>query len=142
MGSGILLAASGTFVMVALVVGAATSWWLSRIAPERRRLAHAKAESGSGVLVKNRLLTDGNQHRTFFTALPKFAPNTVAMFAMLDKNRAGLLVVHRDPIGADIDESGIGVFLNNAHPGADIAADVFLMPLGRGKFKQIDLPAA
>src|SRR5437867_9585408 len=59
MGSGILLAASGTFVMVALVVGAATSWWLSRIAPERRRLAHAKAESGSGVLVKNRLLTDG-----------------------------------------------------------------------------------
>jgi len=54
----VLLAAIGTFVMVALVVGTTTSWWLARTSPERRRLAHAKAAS-AGVLVTHRLLTDG-----------------------------------------------------------------------------------
>lgn len=56
--SGVVLAALGTFVVVALAVGAILSWWFSRIAPERRRLAGAKVEHG-GVLAKNRLLTDG-----------------------------------------------------------------------------------
>jgi tight adherence protein C len=54
----ILLAATGTFVMVALTVGLTISWWLSKVSPERRRLAQAKTVTSS-VLVKNRLLADG-----------------------------------------------------------------------------------
>ena len=59
MTSGLLLAASGVFVMVALTVGATMSWWLTKIAPERKRLARVGEVRGSRTLVNAQLLTDG-----------------------------------------------------------------------------------
>ena len=85
----VLLAAIGTFVMVALAVGTTTSWWLTRISPERRRLAHAKAAS-TPVLVKHRLLTDGPDPT--LSRLSKMLPRSPKDMSRLKRrlSRAGL----------------------------------------------------
>ncbi len=48
MSSGLVLASSGVFVAVALMVGVTLSWWLSRASPERRRLARVADAGAAG----------------------------------------------------------------------------------------------
>ncbi len=58
MPSALVLASSGVFIAVALMVGATLSWWLARTSPERKRLARVEA-GGAGLIVDNRPLADG-----------------------------------------------------------------------------------
>jgi tight adherence protein C len=57
--SGLVLASSGVFVAVALMVGVTLSWWLTRASPEHRRLARVAQAGGAGLVVENRPLAEG-----------------------------------------------------------------------------------
>jgi tight adherence protein C len=56
MPSALVLASSGVFIAVALMVGVTLSWWLARTSPERRRLARVEA---GGLIAASRPLAEG-----------------------------------------------------------------------------------
>ena len=71
---GMILAASGVFVAVALTVGLTLSWLLAKVAPEQRRLARVTRSTTTRTLVESRLLTDGPDPR--LARLSKLLPKS------------------------------------------------------------------
>jgi tight adherence protein C len=55
----LLLASSGVFIAVALLVGATLSWWLARRAPEQRRLVRVAEVGSVGIVADSRPLAEG-----------------------------------------------------------------------------------
>jgi len=63
------------------------------------------------------------------------------VLAGTDVDAGAVAVLQHDPVSADVDPVGIGIFSYNEMTGTEVAAAILLMQQGRGKIEQIDLLA-
>src|SRR5688572_11781739 len=50
-----------------------------------------------------------------------------------------ILVLHHDPVGADVDLAGFRILGDDTAAGADVRTAVQVVPVGHGKFVEIDV---
>ena len=78
-----------------------------------------------------RLAAEHDGDRTGFAGLPVFAGDLLAMLLLDDPERQAVFADDAGAVGADVDPAAVGIFDHHHVAGADIAAAVMLVPLGR-----------
>src|SRR6266508_128104 len=80
---------------------------------------------------------DVDRHRSVLLEVFLFVNEGV--LSRTDVNPSRVLVLRHDPVGADIDPTGIGIFGDDQVSSAEVAAAVFFVQQRRGKFPEIHL---